>query len=231
MIPLLIYTLFKKFRNQKWTFKTLVMGSISRSLLRLIVFLSGVILLLLIPAGSKNQTLRLNYKITKGGDVIGWLKLEKDTEGNTSEMLMVSEIKTRFVIPFTVSSKESSFFVDGRLVYSSQFRKTNGSTKLDKKTTLANDKYVVSENGEKQELDIHFIGTNLLSLYFQEPTGINFVYCDKHEHFSEILKLDDGGYKVKFPDGNSNIFYYCEGICSKIKINHSFYSAEILLDR
>ena len=118
---------------------------------------------------------------------------------------------------------------NGKLVYSSQFRKTNGSTKLDKQTRLVAEKYEVLKNGETENLPISFISTNLLSLYFQEPVGINLVYCDNHESFAKIIKTDDGGYKVKFPDGNSNCFYYSGGVCSKIKISHTFYSAEIIL--
>lgn len=134
------------------------------------------------------------------------------------------------IFRINVAVKESSFFEDGKLLYSSQFRKSNGDTKVDKQTRFANDKYEVFENGEKEELEFHFIGTNLLSLYFQEPIGINFVYCENHKCFVNLVKNDDGGYKVKFPGGNNNIYYYSGGICTKIKVNHSFYSVEIILN-
>ncbi len=228
MIAFLIYIFLKKYRTGSWTETVLPIRKFLNARFR-IIFVGLIILLLLIPVLSKTQNLRLNYKIIKGGDDIGWLRIEKNITGNRSSLLLVSEIKTRMIFLITVSAKESSAFENGKLVYSSQFRKTNGSTKLDKQTRLVAEKYEVLKNGETENLPISFISTNLLSLYFQEPVGINLVYCDNHESFAKIIKTDDGGYKVKFPDGNSNCFYYSGGVCSKIKISHTFYSAEIIL--
>ncbi len=228
MLPFLIYIFLKKYSRQSWAKTGLQISKLLSSHFQ-IIFASLIILLLLIPLLSKSQNLQLNYKIIKGGNDIGWLRLEKNIFGNTLNLLLVSEIKTRFIFQINVLAKETSTFENGKLVYSSQFRKTNGDTKLDKQTRLIADKYEVQENGEKKELSIHLISTNLLCLYFQEPVNIYWVYCDNHKTYSKITKAEDGGYKIKFPDGNSNIFYYCKGVCTKILINHTFYSAEIIL--
>ncbi len=228
MIPLLFYIFFKKYRNQSWA----EAGSSLRKFFSArfyIIFLSFMILLLLIPVLSKTQNLQLQYRIIQGGDDIGWLRLEKNIASNRSTLLLVSEIKTRFIFRITVSAKETSSYENGKLVYSSQFRKTNGSVKLDKQTRLVAEKYEVMKEGEKEKLSFAYIGTNLLSLYFFEPIGISLVYCDNHECFIKITKTADGGYIVKFPDGNSNCYYYTGGICTRIKISHTFYSAEIIL--
>ncbi|WP_139259799.1 DUF6134 family protein [Flavobacterium xinjiangense] len=186
-------------------------------------------LMLLLPIVSIAQNVQLNYKIMQGRNDIGWLRIEKNSTGNKSELLLVSEIKTKVILPITLFTRESSTFENGKLIYSSQFRKTNGTTKLDKQTKLVEDKYEVLENGEKVKLAFPTVYTNLLSLYFQEPITSNSVYCDRQQCFVKITKTEDGGYKMKFPNGNSNCFYYKEGICTKIKIDHSFYSAEIIL--
>ncbi|HSN61051.1 MAG TPA: DUF6134 family protein [Ferruginibacter sp.] len=165
----------------------------------------------------------------KGADNIGWLKLEKNMEGNRSSFVLTSEVKTRIIFLINVSSKETAIFENGQLLFSSQFRKANGSTKLNKQTKLVGDKYEVVENGGKESLDHSFIGINLLSLYFREPKDIDQVYSDNHECFIKIIKTNDGGYKVKLPDGNSNCYYYKDGICTKIKIEHTFFSANIIL--
>lgn len=228
MLPFLIYIFLKKYSGQSWTETGLQISKFLSSRFH-IIFASLIILLLLIPLLSKSQNLQLNYKIIQGRDDIGWLRLEKNIFGNTLNLLLVSEIKTRFIFQINVSAKETSTFENGKLVYSSQFRKTNGDTKLDKQIRLVADIYEVEENGEKKKLSIHLISTNLLYLYFQEPVNIYWVYCDNHKTFSKITKTNDGGYKIKFPDGNSNIFYYSKGVCTKILINHTFYSAEIIL--
>jgi hypothetical protein len=178
---------------------------------------------------SNAQNILLTYKVTKGGDDIGWLSLSKNVEGSRLSLVLNSEIKFRMFFLFAISAKETSVFENGILMNSTQFRKTNGDTKIDKQTKLLGNQYQVLENGEKKILPFTIIGINLLSLYFQEPVNNEFVYCDNHQCYSPITNTSDGGYKVKFPDGNSNCYYYRDGICIKIKIEHTFYSAVVTL--
>ena len=227
MITFLIYNIYKKYGNQN----RVATGIQVRKFLRTrkhLVFVSLSIILLLIPFLSSAQNSLLNYKIVQGGDDIGWLRLEKNITGGRTNLSLVSELKTRVIFLIEVSAKETSIFENGLLLYSSQYRKTNGTIKVNKQTSRVVDKYVVNENGEKQYLAIPVVVTNLLSLYFQEPISFSTVYCDKYETFIKIAKTDDGGYKVEFPDGNSNTFYYTWGVCTKIKISHTFYTAQII---
>jgi hypothetical protein len=175
------------------------------------------------------QNIQLNYRVAKGGDEIGWLSLCKNIDGKRMSLVLNSEIKFRMLFLFTVSAKETSIFENGVLMSSTQFRKTNGDTKIDKQTKLLGNQYQVVEKGDNKILPFATIGINLLSLYFQEPINHEFVYCDNHQCYAPIIKTPDGGYKVKFPDGNSNSYYYRDGICIKIKIDHTFYSAVVTL--
>lgn len=229
MIPFLIYIFLKKYSPKRIN-KDPQLSRLFSYRSHFIFMGLLIILLALIPIPSRSQNLQLNYKIKQGGDDIGWMRLEKNIEGNTTNLLMISEIKTRMIFRIRVSAKESSAFENGQLIYSSQFRKSNGNTKVDKQTKFAANKYEVRDAGEKKNLDYQFIGTNLLSLYFNEPVGINFVYCDNHECYTSIIRTDDGGYKVKFPDGNSNCYYYTGGTCTKVKIDHTFYTAYVILN-
>jgi len=228
MISFLIYILLKKRRNQIWAETKLHASKFINTRLQFIIISLLIIFLILVPVLSKSQNCLLNYKIVQGGDNIGWLRLEKNISGSRTYLKLVSELKTRFIILIAVSSQETSMFENGLLLHSSQYRKTNGSVKVNKQTSRIADKYVVTNNGEKQYLSIPDVSTNLLSLYFKEPADINTIYCDKYESFTKIARTDDGGYKVVFPDGNSNTYYYNKGICTKVKISHSFYTAEII---
>lgn len=187
-------------------------------------------LMSILPIVSLAQNSQLNYKIIQGGNDIGWLHLEKKCYGDKSEIVLISEIKTKIIFPFTMLVSESSSFDNGKLIYSSQTRKTNDTLKLDKKTRLIADNYEVSENGKKEKLSFPFIGINLLCLFFQEPIESKSVYCDKQERFINITKTIDGGYKMNFSNDNSNCYYYKEGICTKVKIKHKLYSAEIIIN-
>jgi hypothetical protein len=189
------------------------------------------ILCVLISITSRCQTQQLNYTITKGGDNIGWLRLEKNIAGNTTALSLISEIKTRVIFLINVFAKDSSIFENRKMIYCSQLRKTNGSTKFHKQTRLVEEKYEVSENGKKENIAIPAISTNLLSLYFHEPIGINAVYCDVVKCFAPIVKTDDGGYKVKRPGGDSSTFYYSKGTCIKVIICQSLYTVNIILNQ
>ena len=223
MIPFLMYVFLKKYycklkaRNSfRIFFKVVSLGLL-------------ITLLLLIPVFSISQNAVLKYKIVEDGDVIGWLSLEKKIAGNTSQLVMNSEVNTRMIFAIKVSVKESASFENGKLLSSSLYRSTNGHIKMDKQTKLNGSAYEVFENNAKENLEFSFIGANLLCLYFKEPVGIKQVYSDTHEDFRPVAVTDDGGYKVKFPDGSSNCYYYQGGICTKIKVKHTFYSVEIIL--
>ena len=230
MIPLLIYTLYKRFRNQARA-KRRFSGASYLSGFLVFIFVSLLVLLLsFIPKKLGAQKLQLNYTVKKGENKIGWLRIERNFDGNKSVMTLNSEIKMRAVFLLTVSAKESATFENGKMICSALYRKTNGDTKLDKQTRLVGEKYEVLENGGKENLVVPFIGNNLLSLYFQEPIGISVVYSDNYQSFISIQKTADGGYIVKFPGGSSNCFYYNGGVCTKIEISTTFYSVTVLLN-
>ena len=182
-----------------------------------------------LSADCKSQT--LNYKVVRNGSEIGWMKLEKSCEGNYCKMFLNSGLKFRIIIQLTASVFESSYFLNGKLVYSSQYHKSNGKVNVNKQTRFNGNGYEVIEDNETAKLDIgNDVSLNLLSLYFREPVSLTKVYCDKQQCYAPIEKTNDGGYKVRFPNGNSNCFYYSKGICNKVKIEHTFYSAEIILN-
>lgn len=227
MILFIFYAFLKKHNNHNWIRTNF---DIRRFLkVKIHSFFVGF-LMPFIPMLSNAQNLQLNYKIIRNGDEIGWLKLEKTTNGNKSDFLLVSEIKTKVVFPITVFAKETSTYEKGKLINSTQIRKTNGFINLDKQTRFIANEYEVLENGEKNKLPFLTINTNLLCLYFKEPIDSKTVYCDNQQCFVKITRTADGGYKVKFPDGNTNCYYYNEGVCTKIKITHTFYSAEVIIN-
>ncbi|MES2239886.1 MAG: DUF6134 family protein [Bacteroidota bacterium] len=180
---------------------------------------------------SLSQNTHLDYKIMHSGNNIGWLRLEKNISVNKSDFELVSEIKTKIIFPITISSKESSSFENDKLIYSSQFRKTNGTTKINKEIRFIDNEYEAIENNKKTKLPLTNISTNLLSLFFKEPENYKEVYCENQQQFIKVYKDNDGGYRMKFPNGNCNSYYYKEGICVKIKIEHKFYLAEIIINR
>jgi len=230
MVPTLLYLLFKKLRKQDWG--RIKRNFISRLFMRsnqIIVALMILLLLFSFVLAAQKQSL-LNYKVMRKGSEIGWVNLEKLTVNNTTIISMGSEIKTRMIlIPFSSAAKEISEFWYGKLHDSYFYRKTNGTVKADRHTRLVGNSYEVEDKSEKTKLNISPVTFNTLCMYFQEPVDRKQVYSDNHQCFLDIEKESDDAYKISFPDGTSNSFYYTGGVCYKVKIDHSFYSAVLLL--
>jgi len=107
----------------------------------------------------------------------------------------------------------------------------NGNVKADKHTRYTGYGYEVQQADSKKELDINSVTYNMNCLYFQEPVGISQVYSDNFQQFVAIEKKPEGYYQIKFPDGNSNSYYYKDGICAVIHVDHTWYSADIVLTK
>jgi hypothetical protein len=232
MIPFLIYTLLRKHFAQAWAKFGDQIDQLKQAYLHLFITCLFWIIAIFHPFDSSGQNTQLQYKVIYNGKNIGWLRLDKSITGNKLNLLLTSEITTKIVFPITVFTKEFSTFENGNLVYSSLIRKTNGRTKEDTQIKLNGNVYEVIYNGEKGKLPDPLINNNLLGLFFKEPATLKSVFCDKKQCYIKVSKCQDGGYETKFSRGNSNCFYYNkDGICTKVKIEHLFYNAEIVFVR
>ncbi len=228
MVPALLYLLIKKLRRQNW-------GKIKSDLTSRLfirrnqVIATLVVLMLLVSLVLTAQKQARNYKVMRNGSEIGWVSLVKQTDSNTATISMESEIKAKFLFTFSSAAREVSEFRDGRLWHSYFYRRVNGNVKADRNTQLSGNSYEVNERSEKTRLDILPVTFNTLCLYFQEPVDLQQVYSDNQQSFLDIRKENDGAYTISFPDGTTNSFYYISGVCYKVKVESTFYSAVLLL--
>ena len=230
MIPMLLYLMFKRFRK---TNSTSMVRKINKKPFAFImkVTISILVFMLFAVVLMNAKAQQFNYRVIYDGDNIGWLKVEKTCDNdNYCKLILTSESSFRVLLSFKSSILETSFFLNGKMLYSSQYHKLNNNIKANKKTMFDGKVYKVIEDNESQELDIPDVSFNLMCMYFQEPVSEKKVYCDKQESFSDIEKTDDGGYYIRFPDGNSNCYYYNKGICTRVKVVHSLYSIEFILN-
>jgi len=195
-----------------------------------LLFIGFLALLLLKLITMQAQQTELQYKIVRHGKTIGWAKL---TRTNTSEQMnirMQSEVKARFIFQFLLFATEQATFHAGNLVYSSQYRELNGDITENKEMKLTCNGYEIYKGDDTQRLPFPPFHFHTLCLYFEEPKDLK-VYSDTYQRELVIERTSDGGYRVKLPDGNSSCYYYQNGICTRVKIEQRFYSAEMLLDQ
>ena len=175
------------------------------------------------------QEKKLEYNIKRNGDVVGSIHFIQGIAGSRTVLTMESEVNTRFIFSFKAKAKEEAIYDNGIMTWSSIFRKLNGTIKVDKKTKANGSVYTVYKGSKTETLNNYPIRYNMLSVYISEPVNITKVYSDNFQQQVDIQKIADHHYKIKFPDGNYNEYFYTNGVCSKIEIHHSLYSATIEL--
>ena len=231
MIPMLCYLLLKKLRKQNSSLQGFNID-LQPFIYFIKIMISIVVFMIISLAASDSKGQQLNYKVMHGSDRIGWIKLEKNCDNEQyCRLVLTSETRFRMLMAFNSSITETAYFLKDKMIFSSQYHKLNDNIKANKKTSFNGKGYEVTENNESRQLDIPDVHFNLMCMYFQEPVSISKVYCDKQGSFSDIERTDDGGYKVSFPSGGSNCYYYENGTCTRVRINHRFYSADVILDK
>src|SRR5436190_3938928 len=175
------------------------------------------------------QEKKLEYTIKRNGDVVGNIHFVHGIAGSRTVLTMESEVNTRFIFNFKAKAKEETIYDKGIMTWSSIFRKLNDNVKVDKKTRANGNTYTVYQGNKTETLDNYPIRYNMLSVYVIEPVNITKVYSDNFQQQIDIQKIADHHYKIKFPDGNYNEYFYTNGVCSKIEIHHRLYSALIEL--
>ncbi|MBA2563657.1 MAG: hypothetical protein H0V14_12270 [Chitinophagaceae bacterium] len=227
MISVLIFFLLKKYRL------TGIKLSMMEETGLLIFWISkriGIIVILLLLSGLlQAQEKTWYYQIIKNGDSVGSLCLQQWVNGNITRLKMVSEIEVRFLLKIKVYSIEEAIFQEGRLLFSSVYRKVNGQEKINKQTRALYNTYQLINDGKTATLNTGPILNNILTLYLREPGNLAKVYSDNHQQFVNLQKTGEHTYKVELPDGNYNFYSFQNGICTRAEVHHSLYKLQFVL--
>lgn len=170
------------------------------------------------------------YSITRNGNPVGTLQVQEVQKAGRVQYRMQTRVKSRLVFSFSAFSREEAVYEHGCLVYSSLFREVNGREKVNKRTQVAGKNYLVEQNGKKEWLGHYPIQYNMMSLYTREPLQLSPVFSDNFQRFLPIEKVGVHQYRIRFPDGNWSEYFYRDGICVRIRVKHTLYSAEITLN-
>jgi len=189
----------------------------------------SLLVLLSITISVQAQQKRLEYNIKRNGDVVGTIIFTHGITSNRTVFTMESEVNTRFIFNFKAKAREEAIYDDSILTWSSVYRKLNDNVKVDKKTKANGNVYTVYKGSKTETLNNYPIRYNMLSIYVIEPLNIPKVYSDNFQQQLDIQKIADHHYKIKFPDGNYNEYFYTGGVCSRVEVHHTMYSATIEL--
>ena len=194
--------------------------------------IAALLLLALVTAlAAHTQTKTLAYNIRQQGKTVGTLQVKEETANGKSLFRLHSQVHTRFVIPLHFKAVEEAHFENNILVFSSVSRSMNGRQKLAQTVHLQGRRFQVSKGSKKEEMPLYPIRHTMLTLYLNEPVALTHVFSDAFQQMVPVHKLAANHYKVQFPDGAYNEFFYTEGTCAKVLLHHSLYQAEMELKK
>lgn len=227
MIPAIILMLMRRYRKNNPQQFLILKSKLFYAAKILFLVVAACVLVLMTRAQEKD----LDYTIKRNGSKVGKMTVKEIKDGGKISLRLQSDIKTSFIFTFTAKGIEEAQYDNGILVYSSVYQKLNGGEKVNKQIRFVNDEYIIRNNGKEEKLGNVKIYYNLVCIYNHEPLGTALIFSDKYQKFLDISKIEDHHYKIKFPDGSTNEYWFENGVCKKIETDHTFYSATMELNQ
>lgn len=185
--------------------------------------------LLLLCLASFAQEQNLQYAINRNGKKVGELFFQRKKTGTKTVYNIRSDVKVAMVLTIQVKASEQSVYDNDVLQSSSVVRYVNGKQKANKQIRNNGKGLTATDDGAVRELKNYVVKFNTHCLYSMEPLHYTNVFSDNYQQFLPLVKLADHHYKVTFPDGNSNEYFYENGVCKKIKVKSQLFDAEFVL--
>ena len=164
-----------------------------------------------------NPSSQLVFNIIKNDAVIGTIKISERKSNDSIIYNIESKIEAQFILKFKVVGKEKYIYKDGTLIYSSLFRTLNKKVKTNHSITYNEGQYNLQTPEKVSPLNFEAIKQNLMTLYINEPIGIEAVFCDNQKQMVKVESMGDGTYRVELSKGKYNVFHYKDGRCTKIE--------------
>lgn len=186
-------------------------------------------LLLNVPAIS--QETKLEYKVKHGSSEIGSVVVIHKVTGSRQSIQLVSNVKAGSLITFKIIEKAEAQFENGFLMFSAIYREVNGSEKVNSKHRASNAGYIIESGSKRDSVCCFKISYDLLSMFMQEPINVTSVYSDNFREFIKIKNLGKEQYRLDFPNGVYQKYYYKNGLLVKQEIHNTLYTAVMELSK
>lgn len=187
-----------------------------------------VVVSLLLTGGTKAQQSQVKFDILKNDKSIGMLHIEKKEVSPFTDYQLSSRVEASFIKKFRVNANERFRYKNDKLIYSLVERSINEKSNAPKELVFKEDRYFLKDEDGRREFPKAEINSNLVLLYFAEPTDINSVYCDNQQTMVAVQKVGTSRYRIDFPDGASNVFHYSAGKCVQVDVYGKFFKVKLL---
>lgn len=224
MIPTLLFLILRRYCGQDTArlerIRTLARDTARRVFLLLLLVAIGLV--------AEAQDIVHQYLVRRKGKDIGVVELRTRQEGSRYWIRAESVIMAWAVVMVTVRTSEESRYENGILVYSSVIRRQNGREKVNQQTRLNSKRYIIHDGDSTIPGSTGPIRYSMLNLYLREPVAEKKVYSDIYRCLLDIETIGEHHYRIRFPDGNYNEYFYEGGICSRVMVYHKRYQVSIV---
>jgi len=191
------------------------------------VLLPLLLCLLLLKTVGQQST--FEYEVIRNNKVIGHTVVTAIKKPGKVTYKVAAEIKVSFIKDFKAISEEETIFENGIMVSSFFSRSLNGEVKGKRNTRLIDSVYQITEGGKKSIHHLGKINLTISGLYLNEPLNTKRIYSDNHRQWLKFTEIKSHSYRLDLPDGNHTIYHFENGICVRIDINQTLFSARLVL--
>lgn len=179
---------------------------------------------------AKAQEKVLLYDVIRSGNVIGYVHVVKKTENNTVLLNLESKVDTRFIFSYSNYIKETAVFQNGLMMYGSYYQKENGKETY--KAVTWNGHYCTMEsNGRSSGKMYSPVQSNYILLFCEAPRTLTKIFSTHYGKFINLEKISENKFKLTFPDGSNNFYYYENDICNRVDIERTLFTVHFILKK
>ena len=191
------------------------------------VLLPLLLCLMLLKASGQQST--FEYEVIRNNKVIGQTVVTAIKKPGKVTYKVAAEINVSFIKDFKAITEEETVFENGVMVSSFFSRSLNGEVKGKRNTRLIDSEYQIAEGGKSSMHNLGKINLTISSLYLNEPINTKRIYSDNHKQWLKLTEIKLHSYRLDLPDGNHTLYHFENGICVRIDIYQTFFTARLVM--
>lgn len=167
------------------------------------------------------------YHAFRNGNKIGVLTVNQNCEGERCKYLLNNKVTIKFLITVDIELQFACLYQKGSLIYADIKELRNGSVRDKSYLCWQKDKYLFSKDTDTTTIQLSQQSYSTTVMYFKEPVGLTEVFSERFGKYLDLKQIDTHTYDLVLPNNSTNTFFYENGECNKIHINHTMGKVEL----
>ena len=170
---------------------------------------------------SVSNAQQMNYEVFLNEKLVGSLLAKRSIKDELINYWIESDVNFRFIFKMNFIYTFETVFHNDMLIRASTRNTVNDDEKGSSKVTWNGKFYQMEVKDERSELKNTRITYSMAMLYFREPRQISQIFSERYAKFLSIRPLKEHAYELTMPDGKKNVYFYINGICQAVEVQHA----------